>query len=155
MKKISPFFSIISILLCIAGLAGAAVTVWLSIPLLRDGQVSKTAPAFILIFGLAAAVTSVIAGLSAYNQAKSIISLQRSVIQNKLDPRYSKTAKKAYRARLNFSQCRLRTILIVLFCMAAMVFACTAGLKIVQLLLLGVCGIVVPFVFLATAKSNS
>ncbi|MCQ2530208.1 MAG: hypothetical protein MJ086_03030 [Lachnospiraceae bacterium] len=155
MKKIRPFFPIISIVLSIAGLCGAVLTFWLSVLSFKNGEVLKTMAVLILIFGLAWSIAAVIAGISSFRQANKIIALQRNVNQNRLDPRYSKTAKQAYRARINFKQCRVRSILIVLICVVQMIFICIVGVKIGQISMLALCGIVVPFVFLASAKSNS
>ncbi len=155
MKKINPFFKIISIVLSVAGFCGAVITFWLTVLNFRNREALKTMSILILIFGLAWAIASVIAGISSFRQAQKIIALQRNVKQNNLDPRYSKTAKRAYRARINFNQCRIRSILIVLICVVEMVFISIVGVKTGQMILLAVCGIVVPFIFLATAKSNS
>ncbi|MCQ2513189.1 MAG: hypothetical protein MJ092_07395 [Lachnospiraceae bacterium] len=155
MKKIRPFFPIICIVLSLAGLCGAVQTFWLAILSFKNGEVLKTMAILILILGLAWAIASIIAGISAFRQANKIIALQRNVKQNRLDPRYSKTAKQAYRARINFKQCRVRSILIVLICVVQMIFICIIGVKIGQISMLALCGIAVPFIFLVSAKSNS
>lgn len=155
MKKISPFFSVISIMLCAAGVCGTVVSFWLTVQNFRNGEALKTTVVLALIFGILWAAACVIAGISAYGQAKKITALQRTVSQSKLDPRYSKTAKKAYRIRINYKQCRIRAFLIVIICLIQMTFICIIGTKIAPLVILAVCGIAVPFLFLISSKANS
>lgn len=145
MKKMTPAFPVISIILVISGGLGLVMDFIMALSLLKDSDCPKALAVIILIFGLAWSAACVITGIASYKKAVSIINKQRNALQK----------GKISRARLNIGQTTLRAILIVAICAIQLIFILVAGAEIWKLLVLFLLGIIIPLAYLLLARLNA
>lgn len=145
MKKMSPTFPVLSIMLVIGGGAGLIMDFIMALSLLKNPDCAKAMAAIIIVFGIAWSVASIIAGIGSYKQAVIIIKKQRVAAQK----------GKLTRARLGITGISVRAILIVAICAVQMIFIVIVGVVIWQLLLLLLFGILIPLIYLISARINA
>lgn len=145
MKKMSSTFPVLSILLVTGGGVGLVMDFIMALSLLKNPDCSKAMAAIIIVFGIAWSVAAIIAGIGSYKQAVTIIKKQRAAAQR----------GKLTRARLGITGINVRAILIVAICAVQMIFIVIVGVVIWQLLILFLFGILIPLIYLISARINA
>jgi len=118
---------------------------FLALSLLKNLDCPKVLSAIIIILGLAWGIAAIIAGVSSYKNSVSIIKKQRVASQR----------GKISRARINIKVISIRAILIVAICAVQMIFLVVTGVAIWKLLALLFIGIIIPIVYLISARLNA
>jgi len=145
MKKMSPIFPVLSIVLVISGALGLVMDFIMALSLLKNEECPRALAVIIIIFGLAWGIASIISGITSYKSSVSIIKKQRIASQR----------GKISRARINIRSISIKAILIVSICAVQMIFIVVAGVVIWKLLALLLIGIIIPLIYLISARLNA
>ena len=139
------FFPVTCILLLVAGIGGLIMDLIFLLGKAKDADCPKFLMILILLMGLAWSVAALLASYSGYTEAKRII----------LQQRRKKNTNRKMKTRLNRSQLGMRAVLIIALCGMQIIVAMLTGLKVWQLLVLFIIGIIIPYLFMISGRANS
>ncbi|MBO4835454.1 MAG: hypothetical protein J5483_05010 [Lachnospiraceae bacterium] len=144
MKQLSPMFPFTCILLIVAGAVGLIMDFLLAVEKLKAVDCPKFLAVLVIVFGLAWGIAAILVGIGGYTEAKRII----------LQQRRKRTASRQVKTHLSLRQLGIRAIFIIVICAIQILFALLTGLKIWQLCLLLLIGIVIPYLFLLFGRGT-